>query len=112
MSGKTKIGSLDLLEKRIDEVLAKSEEAEKEIRAALKWVIVLGFAMIVVGAIIDGWQGALFLTIVNSLIVWPIRKLWNLRKEIVALRILPRLALLGEKEDYSKILKVIIKILS
>lgn len=112
MSGKINNKLLESLESRIDEVLTKSEQAENEIRATLKWAIVLGFAMIVVGAFINEWQGALFLTLVNSLIVWPIRKLLRLRKEIVLLRILPRLALMGTKEEYSKALRVIIKILS
>lgn len=112
MSGKINNKSLESLESRIDEVLAKSEQAENEIRATLKWAIALGFAMIVAGVIINGWQGAFFLTIVNSLIVWPIRKLLRLRKEMVLLRILPRLGLMGEKEEYSKALRVIIKILS
>lgn len=109
MSDKISDELLELIEKRIDETLSKSEEAEKEIRAALKWVIGLGFVMIVVGAIIDGLEGAILLSIVNSLIVWPIRKLWNLRRNIVALKILPRLALVGDMEEYFKVLNVIMK---
>lgn len=109
MLDNTDTNLLEIVNQRVDGVLAKGEEAAREIRRLLLWVVLLGFVLIVVGAFIGGWQGTVPPSIVSGFLVWPITKLIRLWKERVALGLLPALSLIHGKKAYYDILQKISK---
>jgi hypothetical protein len=98
-----------LVTERINDAIQKNPHTERLYVAGLVLLFLAGLALLIVGAITQRWELLAPGGLVQLAIIFPIRKLIQLRQDDMRLQIIPQLLLLAETRESKALAAKLVK---
>ena len=99
MSRKADVEIVREVTAQIEAAIAANRRQEWIVIGSLIALFVVGLSLLVYGAVIQAWQALVPGGLIQTVVIFPIRKLIALREENKALQILPQLMRLAEDDE-------------